>query len=247
MQERRLRLGDILDDYCPRERRLTNHAVVAMIGDQVKQTRCTTCDTEHPYKGAKVPPRRLKKDAPGALYEEVLAGKETGRLTRSSREATADDPPADTAAPADTLPSPPATTAPPERATPEPQPPTESPVADDGPVHRPLIRATLPRPEGQPPARPLPEFTIRQTPGRNGNPREARRARRGGRPPDTGRPSSQGDRVTPARPGKPGGTTGGRPPFFSHRSGLHTPDRSHSPAGPPRHGHPRRYGKPRSK
>ena len=30
--QRQLRLGDILDDYCPRERRVTNHAIVAMIG-----------------------------------------------------------------------------------------------------------------------------------------------------------------------------------------------------------------------
>jgi hypothetical protein len=34
-------------------------------------------------------------------------------------------------------------------------------------VHRPLIRAQLPRPEGQPPAaRPAPDFTIRQPGGR---------------------------------------------------------------------------------
>ena len=55
MEQRRLRLGDILDDYCPRERRVTNHAVVAMIEEDVKQTRCTTCDAEHAYKGARVP------------------------------------------------------------------------------------------------------------------------------------------------------------------------------------------------
>ena len=55
MQQRQLRLGDILDDYCPRERRVTNHAVVAMVGPDVKQTRCTTCDAEHEYKHAKVP------------------------------------------------------------------------------------------------------------------------------------------------------------------------------------------------
>jgi hypothetical protein len=60
MEQRRLRLGDILDDYCPRERRLTNHAVVAMIEEDVKQTRCTTCDTEHAYKGGKIPKRRKK-------------------------------------------------------------------------------------------------------------------------------------------------------------------------------------------
>src|SRR4249920_2110128 len=62
MQQRRLRLGDILDDYCPRERRITNHAVVAMIDDQVKQTRCTTCDADHEYKQARIPAPRRKKD-----------------------------------------------------------------------------------------------------------------------------------------------------------------------------------------
>src|SRR5215831_10518136 len=66
MQQRRPRLGDILDDYCPRERRITNHAVVAMIDDEVKQTRCTTCDAEHEYKQAKVPAPRRKKPG-GAL------------------------------------------------------------------------------------------------------------------------------------------------------------------------------------
>src|SRR5215211_1004081 len=73
MEQRRLRLGDILDDYCPRERRVTNHAVVAMIEEDVKQTRCATCDAEHAYKGARVPARR-KKETPAALYKEVLAG-----------------------------------------------------------------------------------------------------------------------------------------------------------------------------
>ena len=73
MEQRRLRLGDILDDYCPRERRVTNHAVVAMIEEDVKQTRCTTCDAEHAYKGGRAPARR-KKETPAALYKEVLAG-----------------------------------------------------------------------------------------------------------------------------------------------------------------------------
>ena len=73
MEQRTLRLGDILDDYCPRERRVTNHAVVAMIEQDVKQTRCTTCDTEHVYKGGKAP-RRKKPESAGALYKEVLAG-----------------------------------------------------------------------------------------------------------------------------------------------------------------------------
>ena len=85
MQQRRLRLGDIVDDYCPRERRITNHAVVAMIEDAVKQTRCTTCDADHEYKGAKVPAQRRRKDG-------VLPGADA--LTASPRKrAVADAPP----------------------------------------------------------------------------------------------------------------------------------------------------------
>ena len=52
----------------------------------------------------------------------------------------------------------------------------DAPIAEDederndeeeGPVHRPLIRASLPRHDGQaPPSRPIPEFTIRQPAGR---------------------------------------------------------------------------------
>ena len=41
MEQRPLRLGDIVDDYCPRERRVTNHAIVAIVEDVIRQTRCT--------------------------------------------------------------------------------------------------------------------------------------------------------------------------------------------------------------
>src|SRR6185436_18768973 len=71
MQQRQLRLGDILDDYCPRERRLTNHVVVAMIGADVKQTRCSTCEAEHEYKQAKLPRLRRKADTFAALAAQA--------------------------------------------------------------------------------------------------------------------------------------------------------------------------------
>src|ERR1700740_3075873 len=70
-QQRQLRLGDILDDYCPRERRLANHTILAMVGNDIRLTRCTTCDTEHPYKGGKAP-RQRKKSPVAAAYDEVL-------------------------------------------------------------------------------------------------------------------------------------------------------------------------------
>src|SRR4026209_2312143 len=72
MEQRPLRLGDVVDDYCPRERRVTNHAVVAIVEDVIRQTRCTACDTEHPYKSAREPRLRRKPGTEG-LYEQVLA------------------------------------------------------------------------------------------------------------------------------------------------------------------------------
>ena len=63
MEQHSLRLGDIVDDYCPRERRVTNHAIVALVGNSIRQTRCSTCDAEHEYKEAKVPKKRVKGDS----------------------------------------------------------------------------------------------------------------------------------------------------------------------------------------
>src|SRR5262245_4780036 len=91
MQQRQLRLGDILDDYCPRERRLTNHAVVAMIGPDVKQTRCTTCDSEHEYKHAKVPRQRRKSESIPALHAQVLSGAPK-RVTQDADPVSEEEP-----------------------------------------------------------------------------------------------------------------------------------------------------------
>ena len=185
MQQRRVRLGDILDDYCPRERRITNHAVVAMIDDTVKQTRCTTCDAEHVYKGGKAP-RRRKAASTGALYKEVLAGIEEP-IAGAPRHAAPPREPVQPVQPeqvesADMNDS----DSSPESLTPETVVPEtlsshmhDPDIIDDdsqarllprdeGPVHRPLIRAQLPRPEGIKIERPAPEFTIRQNNARGG-------------------------------------------------------------------------------
>ncbi len=191
MQQRRLRLGDILDDYCPRERRITNHVVVAMIEDDVRQTRCTTCDAEHEYKQAKVPAPRRKKT--GALSHPVAEG--------AVRVAPSPATPADAFSDEDLLDAPDdaITTGPDatafadaeltdgeladsdvatdDEAATDDQAATDDEdgignrAEDEGPVHRRLIRATLPRPEGHVPERKEPDFTMRQPGGRdfNGN------------------------------------------------------------------------------
>jgi hypothetical protein len=211
MQQRQPRLGDILDDYCPRERRVTNHAVVAMVGDAVKQTRCTTCDAEHEYKHAKVPRPRKKPDAaalvsaapagpkrivhdteqphagpPHTLGELVAAKEEAEEQAVAAAEAQAE---ASAAVNED-----------------EHDDDLEVETVEEGPVHRPLIRATLPRHEGQPPPqRPAPDFTIRQPGGRAG--RFRARPQRGGSP--------FGNRSNGNVGGH--GAQGGRPPRPHHR------------------------------
>jgi hypothetical protein len=205
MEQRPLRLGDILDDYCPRERRVTNHAIVAMIEDEVRQTRCTTCDAEHVYKGGKAPRRRVKKESPAALYKEVLAGMpEADAAPALAAPVPAPEPAAEVpAAVVAEAPAPPeaaraAYRAPSaEEAPPPPDEHDVPPATEDGPVHRPLIRATLPRVEGQKEARPIPDFTMRQPLGR-GRVRGDGRARFGG---GTGQGNGNGHRFGGQRSG----------------------------------------------
>jgi hypothetical protein len=214
MQQRQLRLGDVLDDYCPRERRITNHAIVALVGQEVRQTRCVTCEAEHEYKQAKIPPQRKKKPAAGALYQDVLNGLSTRVVAQPSAAAVAaaqddDEPLAEVEADV------------PVPAAEDEPPPVASSEENEGPVHRPLIRATLPRPEGQVPVRPIPDFTVRQPgtrPGRfrpNGNHRRPggyagatqgqpinANGRRGG---GSAARAAQGNRARPAQSDRQGG------------------------------------------
>jgi hypothetical protein len=189
MQQRRPRLGDVLDDYCPRERRITNHVIVAMIEDDVRQTRCTTCNADHDYKQARTPsPRRHKPVA--AIHDGADAFEAKPVLTPPPRAVSEPAAVSDDAEPASSH----------ESLEFEPAPPAPAPSApmhaaadnrsgdegsigeprslddaqparsddEEGPVHRRLIRAALPRPEGYVPERKEPEFTIRQPSGRGG-------------------------------------------------------------------------------
>ena len=75
MAERPPRLGDVIDDYCPRCRLLLNHDVASLFEGAVAKVTCRTCYNTHDYKHAQVPPKRSgKKDEKKKLIDEVLAG-----------------------------------------------------------------------------------------------------------------------------------------------------------------------------
>ena len=107
MQPRQLRVGDLVDDYCPRERRLSNHAVVALVGDDIRQIRCTTCDAEHGTRAGRCRGRKKKpgpgrprspgtrgggapgrRRCPAGREQPAPAGRGRGRARRGGRAAT---------------------------------------------------------------------------------------------------------------------------------------------------------------
>lgn len=245
MEQRRLRLGDTLDDYCPRERRVTNHAIVAMVEEDVKQTRCTTCDAEHAYKGARVP-RRRKKETPSTLFKEVLAGMPdadaTPVLTVPVAVAQVSDPavpdpvqekagqrdePVAAKARAEAAEEPVRAAAEEDESEAQPQP------SEDWPVHRPLIRATLPRIEGQKEERRPTDFTIRQPGGRSNFRGDMRPKHRGfGGHGGSGNGTGDGNRAH----GGPRFAAGGRPSGPGRGQAGRAGPSAGFRGGPPRHG-----------
>jgi hypothetical protein len=75
MSDRPVRLGDVIDDYCPRCRLLLNHDVASLFDGVVAKVTCRTCFNTHDYRHAQVPPKRkTKKDEKQSLMDQVLAG-----------------------------------------------------------------------------------------------------------------------------------------------------------------------------
>src|SRR5690348_11271037 len=66
------RLGDIIDDFCVKCRRLTNHAIVSLVNHDPAKVRCRTCYHDHDYRHEQAPPSKkdLKKQE---LFNEVLS------------------------------------------------------------------------------------------------------------------------------------------------------------------------------
>ena len=65
------RLGDTIDDYCPRCRLLLNHAVASLVDNKVVKVVCMTCHSEHPYRNAELPVKK-KPNSRAELFDQVL-------------------------------------------------------------------------------------------------------------------------------------------------------------------------------
>jgi hypothetical protein len=66
------RLGDIIDDYCVKCKRIMNHAIVSMMNGEPAKVRCRTCHNDHDYRHEQAPPPKVDARKQ-ALFNEVLA------------------------------------------------------------------------------------------------------------------------------------------------------------------------------
>ncbi len=65
------RLGDIIDDFCVRCKRIMNHAVVSVMNNEPAKVRCRTCHSDHDYRHEQAPPPK-NDPRKQALFNEVL-------------------------------------------------------------------------------------------------------------------------------------------------------------------------------
>jgi hypothetical protein len=69
-----LRLGDELDDYCVKCRRLTNHLIVSLVDGKAAKVRCRSCYADHDYRNEIAPPSKKELAKQKELFNAVLAG-----------------------------------------------------------------------------------------------------------------------------------------------------------------------------
>ncbi len=106
-----LRLGDEIDDYCIKCRRLTNHSIVSMVETKAAKVRCRTCYSDHDFRNEQAPPSKKELARQKELFNAVLAGVAPAEAAESAAAVVDED-----AAGADSAPTVPEVAAEPETA-----------------------------------------------------------------------------------------------------------------------------------
>jgi hypothetical protein len=68
---RAARLGDDIDDFCVKCKRVMNHSVVSILGDAPAKVRCRTCHSDHDFRNEQPPPPKVDPRK-AALFNQVL-------------------------------------------------------------------------------------------------------------------------------------------------------------------------------
>lgn len=68
------RLGDDVDDYCIKCKRLTNHSIVSLLNEDPAKVRCRTCYNDHDFRRCEIPPSKKDLKKAQLLAEALAAG-----------------------------------------------------------------------------------------------------------------------------------------------------------------------------
>jgi hypothetical protein len=86
---RDIRLGDDIDDFCVRCKRVMNHNVVSVLNGQAAKVRCRTCHSDHDFRHEQAPPPKVDARK-AALFNEVLKKVAPGDSTAAVDDADLD-------------------------------------------------------------------------------------------------------------------------------------------------------------
>jgi len=68
---RAARLGDDIDDFCVKCKRVMNHSVVSILNSMPAKVRCRTCHSDHDFRNEQPPPPKVDPRK-AALFNQVL-------------------------------------------------------------------------------------------------------------------------------------------------------------------------------
>ena len=89
MLTRTVRLGDDIDDFCVKCKRVMNHSVVSILNDGPAKVRCRTCHSDHDFRNEQPPPPKVDARK-AALFNQVL-----GNVTALPADPPPDSTPAE--------------------------------------------------------------------------------------------------------------------------------------------------------
>ena len=97
------RLGDDIDDFCVKCKRIMNHSVVSLMNDEPAKVRCRTCHQDHDYRHEQAPPPKVDPRK-AALFKEVLQNVTGTQEGAAKTDEASEDTAASSETPAETKP-----------------------------------------------------------------------------------------------------------------------------------------------
>lgn len=90
----RCRLGDDIDDYCVKCKRVMNHLVVSLLNDEPAKVRCRTCHGDHDFRHEQAPPPKVDARKAALIQqaiEKAAAATGDGAVVEAVAETTVEE------------------------------------------------------------------------------------------------------------------------------------------------------------